>query len=205
MPRIAGSRRGLALGALAGVLTGCATAPPLPPVRTFAIARDTRTYSAEIAVRLQGPDVRARTRALIAFDRPQRLRVEVPGPGGARFVLVVRGGELTAVFPSERAVYRGGTSAAEVEALLGVALEPSEIMDLLLGAGPARLVSYRVWWGERLPARIEARLEDGTRLELRVSDAETDAPLPEAAFESPASRGYRPVSAHEARRLWSAR
>jgi hypothetical protein len=156
-------------------------------------------------VRLHGPELRARTRALIAFDRPQRLRVEVPGPAGARFVLVARGPELVAVFPAERAVYRGGTSSAELEALLGVALVPAEIMDVLVGRAPERLVSYRAWWGERLPERIEAHLQDGARLELRVRDVEAGLPLPGAAFEPPPSDGYRLVDAQEARRLWSSR
>jgi len=205
MPRIAASLRGLALAALAGALAGCASAPPSPPERTFARALAVRSYSAEVAVRLKGSGLRARTRALVAFDRPGNLRIEVPGPGGARFVLVARDEELSAAFPAERAVYRGGTTAAEVEALLGIALEPSEIMGLLLGSGADRLVSYRVWWGEQLPARIEARLEDGTRVDLRVSHAEADVPLPAAAFEELPTSGYRVVTAPEARRLWAGR
>ena len=205
MPKIAASLRGVALAALAGAQTGCASAPPRPPEQALELARSVRTYSAEATVRLKGPSVRARARALVAFERPRSLRVEVPGPGGARFVLVARGDELTAAFPAERAVYRGGTTAAEVEALLGIALEPFEIMGLLAGSGADRLVSYRVWWGERLPEKIEAKLEDGTRLDLRVSQAEADVALPVAAFQPPSTWGYRSVTASEARGLWAGR
>lgn len=205
MRRTAASLRGFALGALAGGLAACATAPPRPPESVLEIARAVRTYSAEVAVRLKGPSLRARARALVAFARPHSLRIEVPGPGGARFVLVAHGEELSAVFPAERAVYRGAATAAEVEALLGVALEPSELMGVLVGSGASRLASYRVWWGERLPERIDATLEDGTRLGLRVSRAEADVALPAVAFEPPASRGYRVVTASEARDLWAGR
>jgi hypothetical protein len=63
----------------------------------------------------------------MAFRRPDALRIEIPGPAGARLVAVVRAGRLTAVLPAERAVLESAASAAELEALLGVALRPAEI------------------------------------------------------------------------------
>ena len=48
---------------------------------------------------------------LLAFRRPDALRIEIPGPAGARLVAVARGDRLWAVFPAERAVYYGAARA----------------------------------------------------------------------------------------------
>lgn len=153
---------------------------------------------------LNGPQFRARTRALVAFRRPDALRVEVPGPTGPRLVAVATGATLTAVFPSERAVFIGEASAEALASLLGVALTPPELMDLLVGVGSPRLKAYRAGWGPTLPRSIAATLPDGGRLDVTVDDADT-APLPAAAFETPAHAGFRSIEADEARSLWSAR
>ncbi len=154
---------------------------------------------------MKGPALRARTRALVAFQRPDALRIESPGPTGARLVAVARGGALAAVFPGDRAVFLGDATPAELDALLGVGLAPEEVIDLLVGVGSPRLRSYRVRWGSALPAQIEATLPDGSRLEAKVEDAEAGLALPPAAFAEPPHAGYRRVSAEEARRLWGAR
>jgi hypothetical protein len=164
-----------------------------------------RSYSARLRVSLDGPELRARSRALVAFLRPDALRIEIPGPGGARLLAVARNRSLAAVFPADRAVFRGAATAAELEALLGVGLEPAEVMDLLLGLPPRRLRASRVRWGPSLPRRIEATLPDGARLDVSVEDAETGVELPPQAFDEPPHRGYREVTAAEARGLWSAR
>jgi hypothetical protein len=184
-------------------MNGCASLPKAPASGVAEQARATRSYSAALQVRLQGPELRARTRALIAFERPDKLRLEIPGPTGARFVALLRGESLLAVFPSQRAVYRSGSSAAEVERLLGVALTAAEVMDLLVGAPPRGARAADVRWGARLPARVDVTLADGSRLGLRVEDAQADPVLPARAFAAPASEGYRTVDAAEARRLWS--
>jgi hypothetical protein len=133
------------------------------------------------------------------------MRLEIPGPSGARLIAVVRGGRLTAVLPGERAVLESAASPADLEALLGVALAPEELMDVLVGMGPARLRSYQARWGATLPSRVEVLLPDGTRLEATVDDAQAGAPLPAAAFDPPPHDGYRPVDAAEARRLLGGR
>jgi hypothetical protein len=142
---------------------------------------------------------------LLGFRRPDALRLELPGPLGPRLVVVASAGALTAVFPRERAVFRGGTAASDLEALLGVALEPAELMDLLVGVPSPRLRGYTVGWGRSVPSRIEAVLPDGAGLSVRVEDAALHAALAEAAFEPPPHAGYRLVDAEVARRLWSAR
>jgi hypothetical protein len=156
-----------------------------------------------LRVSLKGPELRARTRALVAFRRPDAFRVEVPGPAGARLVAVAREGRLLAVFPGERAVYEGEASASSFESLFGIALEPEEVMDLLVGTPSPRLKSYRAGWEGALPQTIEATLPDGGRLRLSVDEADLDAELGEAAFAPPAHPAYRRVDAEEARSLWS--
>jgi hypothetical protein len=120
-------------------------------------------------------------------------------------VAVARDDELVAVFPAERAVFRGPATAAGLEDLLGIALSPAEVMDLLLGTPSPRVREYRVRWGPALPRELRATLPDGGRLKTTVETATLDADVPEAAFAEPAHEGYRAVDAAEARRLWGAR
>jgi hypothetical protein len=154
-------------------------------------------------VTLNGPELRARTRALVAFERPGRMRLEIPGPTGLRFVAIAGAGGLLAVFPGERAVFRSGATAADMERLIGVALTPSEMMDALLGIAPAGVRSYEARWGRRLPLRVATTLRDGTRLRLAIDAPEAGVSLPPAAFAEPPHEGYRGVDVLEARRLWS--
>ena len=183
---------------------GCAKAvPPTPDVVRQAAAL--RSYSASLRVAVRGKELRGRSRALVAFLRPDALRIEIPGASGARLVVVARGGRLTAVLPPERAVLERAAGAAEIEALLGVALAPEELMDLLVGLAPAGLREHDVRWGSRLPSRVSAVLADGTRLQATVEDADEGEALPAAAFDPPAHEGYRPIDSEEARRLLGGR
>lgn len=184
---------------------GCASSHPPPPQGIPAAARSATSYSGSLRVSLRGPEVRARARALVAFERPDRLRLEVPGPGGLRLVAVSRAGRLTAAFPGERAVFSATATAESLESLLGVRLAPGEVMDVLVGARPPGLRSYQVRWGPMLPKAVVAVLEDGTRLGIEVLDAQTDAVVPAAAFDEPPHEGYRSIEAGEARRLWGGR
>lgn len=142
---------------------------------------------------------------LLAFERPDRLRIEVPGPGGLRLLAVTRAGDLVAVFPGERAYYAGAASAAELDALLGVPLTPEEVMDVLVGTPPARVRDYRARWGSLFPSEIRTLLPDGGRLRLVVEQPEGDRAIPSRAFEPPAVDGYRRLDADEARRIWEGR
>ena len=195
----------LALAACAALVHGCASAGLPPPPDAAARAAATASYSGRLRVSLRGPDLRARSAVLIAFARPDALRIEVPGPAGARVVAVTRGGRLMAVFPAERAYYAGRATPEELEALLGISLAPEEVMDLLLGVPSPRLRQYEARWGEDLPRRIEATLPDGGRLRLTVEDAGRGAELSPAAFADPPHTGYRALDLGEARTLWSGR
>ena len=176
-----------------------------PPPGAAEAARRVSTYSARVRVSLDGPSVRARTPVLLAFRRPDALRIEVPGPTGARLIAVARGTSLVAVFPGERAVFEGAATETGLEDLLGVALTPTEIMDVLVGVRPARLRAYDAGWGASLPRTIQATLPDGARLKASVEDPRVEEALSEAVFADPPHDGYRPVDADEARRMWSRR
>ena len=193
------------LAAAALAAAGCATASLPPPADVAQRAHVARSYSGRLRVSLRGPEMRGRTAALLGFRRPDGLRIEIPGPTGARLVAVAHGEALTAVFPAERAVFRGEATAAGLEDLLGVALSPSEVMDLLVGTPSPRVRDYRVRWGPSVPRELQATLPDGGRLRVTVESATLDPDLPDAAFAEPASEGYRAVEAAEARRLWGAR
>ena len=141
------------LSGLALALAGCATWNP-PPPRAAERAAAAHVYSGSLRVSVRGPDVRGRSSLLVAFRRPGSVRLEIPGSAGARLIAVVRDARLTAVFPRHRAVLEGTATAADFDALLGVALDPEELMDMLVGVGPPRMKSFRVGWGERLPALL---------------------------------------------------
>lgn len=192
----------LLLPALAGA-SGCASAFLPPPADALSRAAATRSYSGRMRVSLRAPTFRARSPLLVAFSRPDALRIEVPGPGGARLLAVTRDGRLTAVFPGERAVFQGPASTTELEALLGVPLTPAEVIDLLLGVPSPRLLSYEARWDPDLPRRIEATLPDGGRLRLDVEEADRGVLLPSSAFDDPPHAGYRRVDVDEARTLWT--
>src|SRR5262245_60104990 len=184
------------------LLAACATGSPRPPAGAAEAARDASTYSARLRVSLKGPELRARTPALLGFERPGSLRLEIPGPSGARLIAVARDGRLTAVFPGERAGYQGPATSGEMEALLGVSLTPAEVMDLLVGVPSPRLLRYRARWGRTLPSRVEATLPDGARLTVGIEEPEVGVRLSAKAFEEPAHAGFRRVDAAEARELW---
>jgi hypothetical protein len=191
--------------AVAGLLlSACATAT-LPPPGVATRAAAAVSWSGIVRVSVSGKDVRGRSRVLMAFRRPDAMRIEIPGPSGARLVAVAREGRLTAVLPAERAFLESAATAGDLEALLGVALSPRELMDVLVGVAPPGLRDYEAQWGDTLPRRVEALLADGTRLKATVDDAETGLDLAEAVFLPPPHPGYRRVDADEARRLLGTR
>jgi len=182
----------------------CATAR-LPAPGVAEKARAASSWSGSLRVSVHGPELRGRSRALVAFRRPDRIRIEIPGPSGARLIAVAASGRLVAVLPGDRAVLESAAGAKELEALLGVALSPPELMDVLLGVKPQSARSYEADWGRALPTRVRAELGDGTRLDAKVDEAEPDVELPPAAFEPPPCAGCRAIGADEARRLLGGR
>jgi len=197
-PRLFGALAALGLGLVGAACGGIR----VPPPETVARAEGVESYSAALRFSLSGPRVRGRGRALVAFARPDRLRLEVPGPGGPRLLAVARGGSLVAVFPADRAVFRGAADRSAFDALLGIALTPGEVMDVLVGKPPPSLRSYLVRWGAAFPSEVDAVLPDGTRLRLSVEAPDAGASVPLAAFLEPADDAYRAIDQEEARSLW---
>jgi hypothetical protein len=192
-----------ALIAGAGI-AGCARpAPPSPDL--VRQAAGLQSYSASLRVSVKGEALRGRSRALVAFRRPDALRIEIPGPSGARLVAVTGEGRLTAVLPSERAVLEREARPAELAALIGIELAPEALMDMLVGQRPAGAREYEARWGRRLPTRVDAVLEDGTRVRAVVDEADTGENVSPEAFRPPPHAGFRPVDADEARRLLGGR
>lgn len=200
------ARYGAACVVLAAALNvRCAPPPPPPSPAVVARAAAARSYSSQLKVSMSGPQGRGRLRVLLAFRRPDALRIEVPGPAGARLIAVASGAELTAVFPSDRAAFVGRTTAEDMDALLGVALTPAEVMDLLLGVPSPRVREPRVRWGPVLPREVRGTLPGGARLRVDVESADPDVTLPDAAFAAPRRDGYRLIDADEARELLTGR
>jgi len=183
--------------------TACASLPSRPPESLLAELRAARSYRAELGVKLRGPNLRGRAQVLIACERPDRLRLEVPGPGGVRLVAVAEAGRLLAVFPAEAAYYRAAADREELRALLGLELTPAEVMDLLLGLDVPSAREQESRWGPRLPTRVEATLADGARVRAVARAPELDPDLPRAAFELTWPAGYRALSRDELQSLWS--
>lgn len=188
----------------AAVLAGCAH-PVLPSPEVVRQAASLPSYSASLRVSVKGDELRGRSRALVAFRRPDALRIEIPGASGARLVAVTRAGRLTAVLPGERAVLEREATPAELAALIGIALAPEALMDMLVGQRPAGAREYQARWGRTLPTRVEAVLEDGTRVRAIVEDADGGATVSARAFDPPAHDGYRLIDAEQARRLLGGR
>lgn len=198
-------RRRLSLCVLAAAASACAGRFTVPDPAAVARAAATSSYSGRLRISLDGPTLRARTPVLLAFRRPDALRIEVPGPSGPRLVAVAAGDRLWAVFPGERAFFEGRPTEADFEALLGVALTPTEVMDLLVGMPAPRLRAYEARWRGPLPARITATLPDTGRLRVIVDEAEGGALVPAQAFDEPPHTGYRTIGPEEARGIWDRR
>ena len=205
-PSSRGPRRPRPELAAALLLTAAACATVRPPAPGVAEkARAAHSWSGSLRVSVRGAELRGRSRALVAFRRPDNVRIEIPGPSGARLVAVTASGKLTAVLPAERAMLESAAGPQELEALIGIALAPAELMDVLVGAPPNSVRTYRADWGQALPSRVRAELLDGTRLDAKVDEAEQDVELPAAAFEPPRCPGCRTIDAEEARRLLGGR
>jgi hypothetical protein len=129
------------------------------------------------------------------------MRIEIPGPSGLRLLAVLGEGKLVATFPASRAVFVAPASAASLEALLGVGLEVTELMDFLVGVSSPRLSEFEARWGDVAPLQVSARLSDGTRLRARAESVTLGEGLSRPVFEIPDTRGLRVVEAEEARRL----
>jgi outer membrane biogenesis lipoprotein LolB len=134
---------------IVGVLaTGCAArrfTPPSDPGSPFPQFSETyvavtqacsgvRTFTAELGLSGRAGDQRLRGRVVAGFAAPESMRLEGVAPlGPPAFVLAARDGMATLVLPRENAVLRNAAPADVLEALTGVALQPSALQAILTG------------------------------------------------------------------------
>jgi hypothetical protein len=146
-------RSGAAL-CLLGFAAGCGTprvtlpggaGAPFPEITTaYAAAtaecRTVRTVTASLSLSGRAGTTKLSARIDGGFAEPDRLRLEgfprISFGGKPFFVLVARGGEATLVLTRSAGVLLGAPPAAIVEALAGVALDPSELRAVVSGCGP---------------------------------------------------------------------
>jgi hypothetical protein len=69
------------------------------------------------------------------FERPDKVRLELPAPGKPFFTFVAAGGQATLLLAREGRVLRDAPPAATLEALAGVAIDPAELLAIVAGCG----------------------------------------------------------------------
>lgn len=123
-------------------------------------------YQAVLKVKGRGPEGRFSATQVLAFERPDRMRVELLGAfGSTRWVTVATGGEIVVYIPSRRQFLKETDVARVVGALLGVELGTEEVMAVLTGTGlPLE--------GRR--AQRAFRRGESTRIELDGGSFEVD-------------------------------
>jgi hypothetical protein len=94
------------------------------------------TWSAEVAVSGRVRDETARLTVLAGTTDRGDLRLEGLAPFGAPiFVLVATADSASLLFPRDPSLLRGAPTAAVLEALVGLSLEPADLHALLTGCG----------------------------------------------------------------------
>jgi len=99
-----------------------------------------KRYQSIVRLRGKGAEGRFRATLVVAFEKPDRLHVELlAGPfESSQWTAVAKEGEITVVFPSRREWVRESHVAAAVDTLLGVELEVEDVQALLSGTGLRR-------------------------------------------------------------------
>ena len=181
----------------------CATAR-LPAPGVAEKARGARVLSGSLRVSVRGPELRGRSRALVAFRRPDEIRIEIPGPSGARLVAV------HGVGPARGGVARGARGARERRGTAGARSAPRDRTRARGADGRARRRRGRRARGatrptgvRRCPARPRrAPRRHPPRREGRRGRARRRAAPGRLRARRP--RGCRAIDADEARRLLEA-
>jgi hypothetical protein len=138
--------------------------------------RSVARYQAVLKVRGEGPEGRFSVTELVAFERPDRVRVELLATFGAsRWIAVTDRGEITVLFPRSREYLRESAVEDVVSALFGIRLRPEEVMSVLAGSGlpldgaePVR--AERI--GERVRIVLGGSLSDGPEAPAETVEVE---------------------------------
>jgi hypothetical protein len=136
---------------------------------------------------LQGPRGKFSTAVIFGAARPDSLRLEIPGGGGLRFLLVAKDGRLRADLPGDDAMFEGNATREVMNSLFGVDLAPKDLVDAILGSPTDSLeVNWR--FENSLPSQVVMTGPNRTRLTLNLEDPEIETPRP-AAFDFGRPRG----------------
>jgi hypothetical protein len=96
--------------------------------------RDVRSLSAELTISGRAGRQRLRGHAIAGLAAPDRIRLEAAAPFGPPvFILVADGTTTTLLLPRDNRVLRGESSAAILDALVGLELGPSDLLAILSG------------------------------------------------------------------------
>jgi hypothetical protein len=109
-----------------------------------------RVHSLHAEIRLLSPDLAQSrlTRAVVDFAEPHRYRVKFTALFGATVALLLVNDEQVDLYvPLTNRIYQGQMDAEQVKLLVGIELDPAELMEALLGTirlPPAsELLDYR--------------------------------------------------------------
>jgi outer membrane lipoprotein-sorting protein len=128
---------------LRGAAPGPIGAPSADALVADLAARRTALSSLRARVRLRSGLARVWTRQAMLVQRPSAIRVDVLSPFGLALALGTEGRTLWAFPPQQGVRYEGAASPANLERLLGTPLAIDDLVDVLLGAVPARSATAR--------------------------------------------------------------
>jgi hypothetical protein len=134
---------------------------PAAYAQATARCRDARTLAAILGISGRAAGQRFRASLDGGFAAPANVRLELPAPGRPIFIFVASGDRATLLLGREGRVLREAPADATLEALAGIALNPSELRTIISGCG----------LGPGEPA--EARAFDGGWASMQVSGATT--------------------------------
>ncbi|HXJ36062.1 MAG TPA: hypothetical protein VMS22_18680 [Candidatus Eisenbacteria bacterium] len=144
MPRAALRSRIWLLGLV--LVAGCAGLRGLGPARPTTTdellagvsARRAAVTSLRARVRLRSGLARVWTRQAVLVQRPAAIRIDVLSPFGLALAVGTEGRTLWAYPPQQGVLYEGVASPANLQRLLGTPLAVEDLVDVFLGAAPAR-------------------------------------------------------------------
>ena len=126
------ARRAALCGAALLLAAACAGRVPVTEVPRS--SPEARGYRALFRGEWRGSREQGRFRMAAALLPPDRARLEFFGPvGGARVVVAVDGHDAVAMLPGERAYDTAAATPETLDRLLGLPLEPSQLVALISG------------------------------------------------------------------------
>lgn len=135
------------LAAALGQVAGCATARvtpeagPRPTIEELdRLLTETdealHTFRGQARLRVESGSDKLKSSQMISVRAPSAVRIDIMNPFGVSYSLASEGDRLTAVDQGESTWYRGRSDAATLAALVGVAVDPRDLVDLLRGLSP---------------------------------------------------------------------